>query len=401
MRREFQPMNHMRRMIAVFAVTALFTLTALAQDPAPAASAAAPDCEKAKTEEYVKWVENYKEQNPEKQKVAHEAGKAFLAKCPGVENDQYVNAVKKWVAKYEDAVVKFGVRNKYQEAAKALNAQQGTKDYAPLFAAGKELAAAEPENLAVLLDLTNAGILSANKSLEPDTISYARRALALVEAGKGTPEEFKLLSAANKDEAVAALNYRLGLLMRNSSPDEAVTHLLKVAQGNSPLKSDPSLYFYLAQAYAPGYTKLAGDYNARFANQPETPESALAQAKLNQSLERILDAYARAIALNTKTDAASVKFKADTTATLTSLYKQSHNDSDAGLTEFISGSATRRLPLPSDPVPTPAAPATTTTQTTPATTPASTTPAPAATAKPTTPAPATTAKPTATPTPKP
>lgn len=368
-------MKNVSRFVVLCAAAALFSVPAFAQDAA--APAAGQDCEAAKTDPnlYPKWLEN-RTGDATKQKTAYDAGKEFLAKCQGATGDAYVNAVQKWVAKYDEAVGKFEVRNRFTEAAKTVDAAPaGSKDYAPLFAAGKALTAAEPDNLTVLLALTNAGYLNsisgkaANKSLDPDAINFARRALALIESGKGTPDDFKLLGAANKEEAVAGLNYRLGILSRGTSSDDAVNHLLKVAQSNSTLKNDPSLYFYLAQAYATGeYKRLADDYNTRFAGKEETDESRMAQAKLNASLDRILDAYARSVALNTKTDAASVAFKNETQATLANYYKQAKG-SDAGLNEFISGSATRRLPLPSDPVPTPApvaAPAT------PATTPSAT-----------------------------
>lgn len=385
-------MKNLSRLVVVCAAAALFSVTAFAQEPAasPAAPAANADCDQAKTDIYPKWLAD-RGGDAAKQKAAYDAGKEFLAKCEGVD-DAYVNAVKKWVAKYDEAVGKFEVRKRFEEAAKTVDAAPaGSKDYAPLFAAGKAYTTAEPDNLAPLLALTNVGVLnstagkSANKSLDPDAIAFARRALQLVESGKGTPEEFKLLGAANKDEAVTGLNYRLGILTRGTSPDEAANYLLKVAQSSSPLKSDPSLYFYLAQAYTAGeYKRLADDYNTRFAGKEETDESRLAQAKLTASLNRILDAYARSVALNTKTDAASVAFKTDTTATLTNLYKQSHDGSDTGLAQFIAESATRRLPLPTDPVPTPApiaAPATPST-TPAATTTTSTTTTPPATAKP-------------------
>ena len=387
-------MNHLLRIGAFLAIAALFTLSAIAQDAAPAPTpAAAPACDQAKTDIYPKWLDN-RGGDPAKQKMAYDVGKEFLSKCTD-DTDAYVKAVKKWVAKYEEAVVNFERRKKFEEAAKALEAAQGTKDYAPLFAAGKDVIAVESENLSILLALTNAGVLNAtagkasNKALDADAIAFGKRALALVEAGKGTPEELKLVNAANKDEALAALNYRLGILSRTSSPEEAANYLLKVAQSNSPLKSDSSLYFYLAQAYTNGdYKKIADDYNARFAGKEETDESRLAQAKLNQSVDRIIDAYARAIALNTKTDAASVSFKNELTATLTTLYKQRHDGSDAGLTEFIAGSATRRLPLPTDPVPTPP--------------PAAGAPTPTGTPTPTpSPTPTPTRPPTPTPTPSP
>ena len=406
-------MKNAARILVVYAAAMLFAATAFAQDPAaspaaPAAPAPGADCEAAKTDPnlYPKWLEDRKG-DAEKQKTAYAAGKEFLAKCSSAAaDDAYVNAVKKWVASYEAAVGKFEVRKKFEDAAKAVDAAQGQKDYTQLFATGKEFVAAEPENLSPLLVLTNVGVINstagktANKALDPDAISFARRALALVEAGKGTPAEFKLINAANKDEAVVGLNYRLGILTRTTAPGEAANYLLKVAQSSSPLKSEPALYFYLAQAYTDGdYKKLAAEYEQKFPAGQPVPDERKAeydqyQARLNQIADRIIDAYARAVALNTKTDAASVSFKNDTTATLTNLYKQRHEGSDAGLSEFISGSAARRLPLPSDPVPTPA-------PVTPPATPATTTGTPAATTTSTTPAATPAATPTPTPKPKP
>lgn len=387
-------MKNVSRIVVACAAAALFSVTAVAQDAAAAAPAANQDCEAAKTDPnlYTRWLENRgkagETPDPAKQKIAYEAGKSFLAKCEGVSGDAYVAAVQKWVGKYDEAVGKFAVRQRFEDAAKAVDAAPaGSKNYVPLFAAAKEYVAAEPENVNTLLVLSNVGYANAiagdagNRSLDAEAITFARRALALVEAGKATPEQLKLVNAANKDEAVAGLNYRLGVISRASSPDDAVNYLLKVAQSNTPLRNDPTVYFYLAQAYAPEYKRLADDYNARFAGKEETDESRMAQAKLTASLNRILDAYARAVAFNTKTDAASVSFKNSTTATLTNLYKQSREGSDAGLTQFISESATRRLPLPNDPVATPApvaapsTPATGTTTPAAAGTPAGTTPA--------------------------
>lgn len=348
-------MKNILRITAFLAVAALFTPSAFAQEPAPS-PAAPPECEQAKTEVYPKWLEA-RAGDAAKQKSAYEAGKQFLSKCTD-ENDAYVKAVKKWVTKYEDAVVKFEARENFRKAGEEA---ARTKSYGPLFAAGKALAAAEPDNVSLMLALSNAGELNAgagtayDKNLDADAVNFTRRALQAIESGKGTPEEFKQLNATNKDEAAALLNYRLGLFLRTSSPEEAANNLLKAAQSTAPVKSEPSLYYYLGDAYTFGdYKKLADDYNTRFAGKDETDESRLAQAKLNQAFDRILDAYARAIALNTKTDPASTKFKNDTMAKLTNLYKQRHDGSDAGLNELISGSAARRLPLPTDPVPTPA-----------------------------------------------
>lgn len=393
-------MKNVLRIIAISAIAALFALPAFAQDPAPSASpAASAQDTQAKAELYNKWLENYKG-DANKQKVAYEAGKEFLSKY-GSQPDEYVTAVQKWVTKYENAVGKFQIQQNYQQALKAA---QTSKDYASLFTAGKALVAAEPDNTQVILTLSNAGLLNAtektgNKSLNPDAVAFTRRAIELVEAGKGTPEDLKTINSAvsNKEDALGWLHYRLGLFTRETAPDDAVNHFLKAAQSTGTAKSEPSLYAYLAQAYADGDFKRAVAAYKPFEGQPETPEGKVALAKLNQSFDRIIDAYARAAALYTKPEQKA--YRDSLMATLTDLYKQRHDGSDAGLTEFVAGSASRRLPLPSDPLPvepapaaTPAAngtpagatsPATGTTMTTTTTKPAATTP-PATAPKPAT-----------------
>ena len=58
--------------------------------------------------------------------------------------------------------------------------------------------------------------------------------------------------------------------------------------------------------------------------------------------ERAIDAYARAVALSTKPEQQEAKNKI--LAQLTVLYKNFHNNSDAGLSELISTVLSKPLP---------------------------------------------------------
>jgi hypothetical protein len=367
-------MKNVSRIVALCALAALYAPAAAAQTPSASPASPAPSAQDqaAKTALYERWLNNRKNTDVAAQKTAYEAGKEYLTKY-GADADQYVQAVQRWVKLYEDAAAAFERKKKFDEILGQIGT---TKNYAGLFAAGKDVLAAEPDNFAVVLTLSNAGAVNAadenggDQSLYPDAVRLTRLLAEQVAAGKGTPEQLMLVnSAAGKDDALGWLSYRLGLLTKESSPDEAATHLLKAAQTNGPAKSEPSLYYYLGQAYTAGdYKKLAADYKTRFEGREATDESRLALARLNQSLDRVLDAYARAVALSTKSDAKTQKFKEQLTAQLTDIYKQRHG-SDAGIQQFIQGSAARRLPLPTDPVPAPEPAATPAATTTPATTP--------------------------------
>lgn len=367
-------MRNLFRAVALAAAVALSAATALAQGTGTAAAPTAQD-QQAKTDLYNKWLNNRKG-DVAAQKAAFEAGKEYLQKY-GADNDEYVAAVKKWVDRYEAATVGFERQKRFEASVKGA---ETSKNYAPVFAAGREVLSGEPENLAVLLTLSNVGSLNvakgkdADKSLYADSVAHTRTLIRLFESGKGTPAEFKFVNnSPDRETALAWLTYRLGIFTRESSPEEAAGHLLKVAQGTTSVRNEPSLYFYLAQAYSNGeYQKLAADYKVRFEGKEATDESRMASAKLEQVLDRIIDAYARSVALTTKTDAASTNFKTGVMATLTELWKQ-RRGSEAGLQEFVAGSSARRLPLPTDPVPTPtptpAASATPATSSTPAPTP--------------------------------
>ncbi|HEX9422118.1 MAG TPA: hypothetical protein VF899_02675, partial [Pyrinomonadaceae bacterium] len=95
------------------------------------------------------------------------------------------------------------------------------------------------------------------------------------------------------------------------------------------------------------YEKQSAEYEAKYKGQNESPESKLAIANINQLVDRIIDALARAVAV-AGTDAASQQSKAQWLARLTELYKFRHNQSDAGLTDLIASVMSKPLP----PVPT-------------------------------------------------
>jgi hypothetical protein len=224
------------------------------------------------------------------------------------------------------------------------------KDFTKAFEQGKLILTDEPENLRVLIDLAYAGYLaSSNKvnTFNADTLAYARKAIQLLQAG-GTVDNWAPYTS--KDEALAYLNNTIGVLTITENPSEALRNLLKAAQLEGKLKKDAITYGYIGDAYASGpYNRLSADYNAKFKDKDETPESKLALENLNQVIDRMIDAYARAVALS-GTDAASVARKNAWMETLTGYYKFRHpNDSDAALTAMIASVMSK--PLPPEPTP--------------------------------------------------
>ena len=131
-------------------------------------------------------------------------------------------------------------------------------------------------------------------AMSSTALSSAKKAITLLESGK-TIDDWKPLTG--KDVALAYLNYTVGVFSLESDPSAALKNLIESAQFETPLKSSPYTYGYIGGAYEAGpYAKQSEAYKV-FAGKDETPESKLALANINQIVDRMIDAYARAVAL--------------------------------------------------------------------------------------------------------
>lgn len=327
-------------LITICLTIALTAFPAFAQQPAttpqPAAQSQDPQCTpEAKTALYNEFRTNFKTDTAK----ANELAKKWLA-CPEVAGEEKISEyLKNFVALYEKA------DRKNQVAILVFN----KKDYAKAFEIGKTVLAEEPENLKVLLDLAYAGFAAAleNKTtFATDSIAYSKKAMQLIEAGKA-PEKWDPYEG--KEGALAFLNNYIGRLTVQTDPSAALPYLIKVAQYQSKLKQHPATYAIIAAAYEAGeYAKLSAAYKACCEGKDETPESKLSLENINQVIDRMIDAYARAVAL-AGNDPANQAGKKEWMDSLSTWYKYRHNQSDAGLTEMIAGILSKPLP----PVPTP------------------------------------------------
>ena len=128
-----------------------------------------------------------------------------------------------------------------------------------------------------------------------------------------------------------------------------IPYFIKTASYDSKLKKLPFLYYSLGEAYEKGpYSKQSADYKAKYENKDETPESKLALENINQVIDRMIDAYARAVAL-AGSDSQYAAIKTQGMNAVSDWYKFRHNKSDAGLNEMIAGVLS--TPLPPEPTP--------------------------------------------------
>jgi hypothetical protein len=273
---------------------------------------------------------------------AYDAAKKYLA-CPaaGVTPAQQdiINYLKKWSTAYEKGMRKIKLRELLYRDGK----------YVEAYALGKEILADEADDLKVLIDLGANGYLVAplkNESLNAEAMDYAKRALQQLEAGK-TIEDWQPLTG--KDVAVAYLNYTIGTLSLAKDPAGALKFLMKAAQFETPLKKSPYTYAYIAGAYETGaYAKQSEEYKAKYSGKDETPESKLALANINQLVDRMIDGYARAVAL-AGTDAKFAAQKTEWNQSLTDWYKFRNGGKEDGLKEMLAGILSK--PLPPEPTP--------------------------------------------------
>src|SRR5689334_16649332 len=281
-----------------------------------------------KIEIYKRFVDN-RQGNPA---VAYQAARDYLQKY-NKDKDQYTDYLSKWVTFYERDERKRTLPNLINE-----------KKFAEAYSMGAKILADEPNNLRTQIDLGYAGYLAAsakNESYNATALDYARKAISEIESGKAPPHSAPVKS---RDDTLAYLNHAVGFLTLKTNPDQAIDALLKAAKYDSDIKKTPSTYYFLAAAYESGpYKTMSAAYQTQYAGKPETPESKAALEKLNTVMDRIIDAYARAIA-TAGTDAKTDQSRKEWLAQMTNYYKFRHEGSDAGLTEFIAASLQKPLP---------------------------------------------------------
>ena len=337
-------MKTLTRLLTVAALAGLFALPSFAQDAAPA-----NPCESAeRTELYTKYFEQKKAQD---QAPAFETAKQYLAKYEAACPDQYTKAVKKFHDAYAAAL---GEANAFADWQKAVAA----KDARKAFETGRALLSKDPNNVnvylfnaftgynAVLPKGTNAN----DPALTAETIAAANKVIELIQAGQEPKVDGKVNWGAfkNRDEALAWAHYWIGTLQYKTDPASAVNHMVAVAQSNSSVKEEPTVYTVLAVALEAERARLAEEYK-KFTE--ENDQSRMVLANINQIVDRQIDAYARAVAYDK--DQAR---RADSMNILKELYKSRNNGTEDGLDAKIAAVRTTPL-LVTTPITTPPPPA--------------------------------------------
>ena len=341
------------RVFAIYATLGLLPVFANVNELKAQTPAASPAQGQCTPENKLAWYTEFRATFKTDQNRAYDLAQKYLA-CPSEAGEE---SIRNYLKNTFVAVI-----DKARRTPRVAELVYDKKDYAKAFELGKQVLADEPDNVKVLMDLAYAGYLASGSKVETfnaDSVVYSKKAIQLLQAG-AVPDNWA--PYANKDEALSYLNNTIGVLTIHKSPSEALPFLLRTAQFEGKLKKQPVTYGNIGDAYQTGpYDKLSTDYKARFEGKDESPESKLALENINQVIDRMIDAYARAVALS-GTDPVYQNSKKVWLETLTSWYKYRHNQSDVGLTDLIASVMAK--PLPPEPTPLttlpPAAPTTST-----------------------------------------
>jgi tetratricopeptide (TPR) repeat protein len=284
--------------------------------------------DKVKIDIYTTFYKN-RDSNPT---VAYQAARDYLAKYIK-DKDQYVDFLQKWIANYE--------RN---ERIRILPGLINEKKFQEAFSTGARILADEPDFLRAQIDLGYAGYIalsSNNTTYTNEALGYARKAITAIQAGK-VPTEWAPFKG--KDDTLAYLNFAVGFMTLKTAPDQAIDAFIKAASYESDIKKNPRTFYALAAAYESGpYKTQSAQFQTLYGDKPETPASKAALEKVNVLIDRIVDAYARAIAV-AGSDPTMEQSKKDWLVPLTNYYKFRHGGTDAGLTEYIASAMSRPLP---------------------------------------------------------
>jgi hypothetical protein len=282
------------------------------------------------------------------QAAAFPIGKQYMEKC-GTRADKFTEYVKGRVEKYEAATLRFNFEKEISKGANGIPAD--------VYKYGKQLLAQKADDQSVVTALGFYGAQAyqkGDKGYKADAVTYSKQAIQMIESGGvpmgGTPPKEKWDPFTSKDEALAWLNYGLGVVaVGENATSDAVGYFYKSSQIPSSVTKAYNIY-YLGAAYDASEVAKAYDAYKKFDGQDVSPESTAAQNVWYQTMDRAMEFYARAInAAGADAQGQQIKDKAMTA--LTELYKIRHNNETKGMTEYIASVGNKPLPDPKSPLP--------------------------------------------------
>ena len=265
-----------------------------------------------KTDLDSKFRNNYNSPDRAKRQIAVDAGKQYIEKfgeC--ADSKDFVDYLKSYIPPMEARIQKEKKDEDTKGRYDKYNAAYKTQNWDGVYAAGKEILAAEPDNLDVILDLGSIGydqsINAKNYKYNDDTVRYAKLAIEKLKSGKTCERCGAFYAYKSKDNALGWMNLTIGYIMYNvqNNKKEALPYLFAASQANSDTKNNPLAYDPVGAYFYEDVKKLVEEtQNMIKTTLPETAtdeEKAKREADikakialLNGTTERAMDAYAHA-----------------------------------------------------------------------------------------------------------
>jgi len=261
------------------------------------------------------------------------------------------------LAKVEKAAREAEIANRFNAAIKASNWDE-------VYKSGKELLAEDADKYRpVVLVLGSIGYDETAKATavtkwNDETIRFAKMAIADIESGK-TFSSFGIVpfDYGNKENAVAWMNLSIGYILTfdKKVKKEAAPYLYKATQAASDTKTNANTYDAMGSFYFDEAAKLEAEIKAMRADIKDSDAPDVIKTKvdamnnkigiLNGTLERAMDAYARAWNTAPNTPAAKA-YKDIKMKTIEALYEARFDKKD-GVKAWVDAAIAKPIPNPS------------------------------------------------------
>ncbi len=302
-------------------------------------------------------------------KVAIDAGKEFLekfGKCPGTED--FVTWLNGQMGPWETRFAKYDAGQKSAAMFQRFDDGIKAEKYDEVYAAGKDILAAQPDNMNIMVPLATIGLYqSYNKNFKynDDTVRYAKTAIAKLKAGAASTKPSGKYGAFqyefSKDDAISEMTYAIAYINYWAKGDKkgALPFYYEVTQLPGRNQNEPRVYASIADYYIGEAGKLGTEIAAMIEKQKamatvEEKEKIDVDIKAKVGLfngytERALDALSRAHKVAPTATAADKTYKDTLFKQISDLYKRRF-DKDAGMNEYIAATLSKPFPNPTSEV---------------------------------------------------
>jgi tetratricopeptide (TPR) repeat protein len=283
--------------------------------------------QESKEELFSKIAKLTQKKDPQNIEKAYQLGKEFLNRF-GNENDEKTQKIRNFVQNYR--------MMKFNESLNQLKVAEA-------YGYGKEILAEDPENSYVTMNLAYGGyellLKKQDKSFTAESLKYAKQTLDLF-GNQKLPKQFDPFK--NRDEAEAFMHYVIATF--SGDMKESADHFYRALQFNTIIKNSSYPYYAIALYYEKLYEIEVEKYKSKHGNKLIEDEAMKKdQEKLGKIIDRMIDAYARAVKVS-QTETGNTS-KEELKRRLTEVYKFLKK-TESGLEDFINNVLNTEMPNP-------------------------------------------------------